>query len=222
MTQPDSDSDSAYAYVHGFGSSSLSRKGGMLRERFAALGQTLYLPDLNVPSFEQLTYTGALSALSALDEREGGNKQWRLIGSSMGSYISARWAELNPDRVDRLVLLCPAFDLMTRWPQMMGEVAFGLWQRKGAFFFAGPDGEPAPLHWGFVEDARLHPPYAEVPCATHIIHGLQDEIVPIESSRNYAAERFDIDLTEVDDGHDLAASHDVIFEVARAHFGISA
>jgi pimeloyl-ACP methyl ester carboxylesterase len=30
-----------------------------------------------------------------------------LIGSSMGGYIAARYAELHPEQVAKLVLLCP-------------------------------------------------------------------------------------------------------------------
>lgn len=32
-----------------------------------------------------------------------------LIGSSMGGYLSCRWAQLHPERVESLFLLCPAF-----------------------------------------------------------------------------------------------------------------
>ncbi len=209
-----------HAYLHGFGSSPLSRKGQDLKARFEARGVPFFLPDLNVPSFEQLTYTGALQAMDVLDEREGKNATWRLVGSSMGGFVASRWAQLNPDRVDRLLLLCPAFDLMSRWPQMMGEEAFALWERKGAFFLTAPDGEPAPVHWGFVENANRHPTHPDVACPTRIIHGTTDEVVPIESSRDYAAPRPHVDLFEVNDGHDLAASLEPIANHALEFFEV--
>ena len=134
-----------YAYLHGFGGSPKSTKAGLLAPKFADAGLTLFRPDLNVPSFEQLTYSSALTGLDALDAREGDGAKWRFIASSLGGYLGARWAQLNPDRVDRLLLLCPGFDMMGRWPELMGEEAFVLWERNGAFLFVDPTGEPRPV-----------------------------------------------------------------------------
>ena len=52
-----------YVHLHGFASSSLSRKGQYLAGAFAARGKELLLPDLNRPSFAGLTYSGALGAM---------------------------------------------------------------------------------------------------------------------------------------------------------------
>ena len=55
------------AYLHGFASSSLSRKGVHLARFLAPRGIDLALPDLNHPSFAELTYTGALAGFDRLD-----------------------------------------------------------------------------------------------------------------------------------------------------------
>lgn len=48
-----------------------------------------------------------------------------------------------------------------------------------------------------------------------IIHGTKDTVVPIEASRE-ASQRLGVTLIEVDDGHRLSESHDVmILEVAK-------
>ena len=209
-----------YAYLHGFASSPRSRKGVALAERFAAAGRTLHLPDLNQPSFAELTFTGALQAMDALDGATSGGP-WRLIGSSMGGYLASRWAELRPERVERLVLLCPGFDLNSRWPALLGADQVARWRAQG--FLTLPDGAgvPTALRWRFIEDAIAHPAYPEVPCPTRIVHGRQDEQLPIEGSREYAAGRAHVSLVEVDDDHALTASIDRIAAEVEAFFGLS-
>ena len=205
---PDAERGVRYAYLHGFASSSGSRKGRWLADRFAAVGLTLELPDLNAPSFRRLTYTAALEKLATL-----GPGPWRFIGSSLGGYLAARFCELYPQRVDRLLLLCPGFSMVQRWPQLMGEEAFGLWERNGAFFFPDALGEPTPVHWGLIEDVRTHPETPEVGCPTRILHGTRDEVVPIHFSRQYVAARPGLtSLVEVEDGHDLMNSLERIAE----------
>ncbi len=205
-----------YAYLHGFSSSPDGHKVGILRERFAEQGLHLERPALHRPSFEMLTYTASLEVLDEMDDVR--DEPWCLIGSSMGGYLAARWAELNPARVVKLLLLCPAFGLTERWPQLLGEEAFSRWKRDGSFGLPAPGGGVANVHWGFIEDARQHPAYPEVPCPTVIVHGRRDEVVPIEQSRRYAAERDHVVLHEVDDDHGLSGTVDVIDAVAREHF----
>jgi hypothetical protein len=199
------------AYLHGFASGPLSKKGLVLAERLRGRGVELRLPDLNRPSFSRLTVTGALEAVDELVagvDADGG--RWRFVGSSLGGYVAARWAELHPDRVARLLLLCPGFDLLSRWPLLLGWETFARWERDGVIPLADGAGRMTPVHWGFVEDARRHPPFPEVPCPTRIVHGTRDEVVPVETSRRYAAARPHVTLHEVDDDHGLLASVDAI------------
>ena len=74
---------------------------------------------------------------------------------------------------------------------------------EGVFLLA-----PA-LNWSEAEGiAHVHP-------NTSILHGVQDDVVPIEASRVFAAAHR-CPLLEVDDGHRLAASHPAI------HAGVAA
>lgn len=41
----------------------------------------------------------------------GHDFKWRLIGSSLGGHAILLFAQQYPDRVDRVVSLCPAFRL---------------------------------------------------------------------------------------------------------------
>lgn len=202
--------DPCLAYLHGFASGPLSKKGRALADRLARRRVELRLPDLNRPSFARLTVTGALEAVDDLVESGPPCAAWRFIGSSFGGYVAARWAELRPERVARLLLLCPGFDLPSRWPDLLGTDEFARWEREGELLLPDGAGRPTPVHWGFVEDVRRHPPFPEVPCPTRIVHGTRDEVVPVEGSRRYAAGRSDVELVEVDDDHALLESLDTI------------
>ena len=212
-----------HAYLHGFASSSLSRKGQALRRFYAGHDREFHTPDLNAPSFAELTFTGMLEAVDALDReldaRDGvapGRARWRFVGSSMGGYVAARWAQLHPERVDRLILLCPAFDFVARWPDLLGADTFARWREQGRIPLPNAVGELVEVHYGLVEDARTHPGRPVVPCPTTIVHGRSDTVVPIETSREYASAHDCVKLIEVEDDHLLTASLDTIERAALA------
>jgi alpha-beta hydrolase superfamily lysophospholipase len=213
-----------HAYLHGFASSSMATKAQLLKRFYAARGLEFHTPDLNAPSFAELTYSAMLARFDAfdreLDERDGiapGTARWRLVGSSMGGFTAARWAQLHPERVDRLILLCPAFDFVARWPSLIGAENFQRWREQGRFPLPDATGKVVEVHFGLVEDAINHPARPEVPCPTTIIHGTRDTVVPIESSREYAQAHSDrVRLIEVDDDHLLASSMPTIEAIAEA------
>lgn len=50
--------------------------------------------------------------MDRLHEAQSNQKtKWMLIGSSLGGLVASLWAQNNPNLVDGLVLLCPAFEL---------------------------------------------------------------------------------------------------------------
>ncbi|MHC4945205.1 MAG: alpha/beta hydrolase [Planctomycetota bacterium] len=210
-----------YAHLHGFASSAKSHKGLLLAEAFAAKGLELILPDLNRPSFSKLTYTAALEGMDELDAAAGDPQiRWRISGSSMGGYLAARWAELNPGRVDRLALLCPGFELGTRWPELIGPDRFERWKEEGTTLLPDALGQEQPVHFGLIEDCRRHPAWPEVPCPTLIFHGTRDETVPVQSSITYAEARPDrVRLITYDDNHYLLNSIDAITAEILKFFG---
>jgi len=197
-----------FAYLHGFGSGPRSTKGLHLRRELCRDGVELELLDVNVPSFETQTYTAILSYLDAFDAATPAGVPLFLAGSSMGGYLAARWAELHPERVPALFLLCPGFDLAARWPVLMGPERFRLWERDGTIEGEDPSGNRRRLHWEFVADSRRHSGFPQVRCPTRIVHGTRDVVVPIELSRRFAREREKAQLIEVDDDHRLQRSLD--------------
>ena len=210
----------AYVYLHGFASSPRSHKGTAMQRRFAERGIDLHMPDLNRPSFEALSQRAMLDAVDEVVAAAAPGTVWRLIGSSMGGHLAAWWASLHPGVADRLVLLCPGFDLASRWPDIVGAERFRQWERDGALSIPDADGKLRPMHFGLVRETRTTPPEPDVACPTLIVHGTRDEIVPVTGSRRYAASRPHVRLIEVDDDHALGGSLDRIGDEALAFFGL--
>lgn len=208
-----------YAYLHGFASSPNTKKGVLLADVFAKHGLVLERPDLNKPSFEALSPSAALAAIDALDG--GAGRPWCFVGSSMGGWLAARWAQQNPAKVERLVLLCPGFDLATRWVSIVGPAGMEKWRRDGSLMFPDGAGILRRVHWGFYEEGSQLPGRPEVPCPTRIYHGVRDETVPVETSRSYASTRPHVELIEVDDEHRLVDSIDIITKGTLSFFGIT-
>lgn len=208
-----------YAYLHGFRSSPSAKKAVHLRDTFARCGIDFLLPDLNQPSFARLSVGAMLAHLDRLHEEQG-RPEWRLVGSSLGGWLAARWAELHRARVDRLVLLCPAFDIEARWPEMFGREEFERWRREGVLEMHDASGVLTPFHFGFYEEARHQSAWPKVSCPVTVVHGTRDDVVPIASSRRWVRENPDATLIEVDDGHQLLESLEVIDRAVRDTFGI--
>lgn len=210
-----------YAYLHGFSSSPGSAKGTHMARAFQKRGMKLDLLDLNRPSFSRLTFTDPLKEIDRFQARtEAPDGKIRLMGSSMGGYLTARWAELNPGRVDRVVLLCPGFNLAARWPELLGAEKMQQWEREGELEFEDASQKLVLVHWGLIEDAKTHPAWPESGCPTLIIHGTEDDVVPVESSRIYAASRPHVTLLEVEDDHRLQKSMDRIEAAVEEFFSL--
>ncbi len=193
-----------HLYLHGFASGPQSNKGVAFAAHFAQRGITFDRLNLRVPSFEQLR----LSAMIEVAARAIGGPDDRavVVGSSLGGLTAARLAERDP-RVTKLVLLAPAFQLMARWEQILGP-AFDAWRTTGwREVLDYTTQKPARVDFGFIEDASaIDVGFPDIKVPTLILHGTRDDSVPIEHSRRFAADRANVELIELDDGHELTDS----------------
>jgi pimeloyl-ACP methyl ester carboxylesterase len=188
-----------YLYLHGFASGPTSKKASIFRSRFEEAGIRLLVPDLAAGDFENLTITGQLEVI----EREAGGCPVRLIGSSMGGYLAALYAARHRN-AERLVLLAPAFDFVRRWPDTFGVARFEEWKRAGhtQVLHYGEQAERR-LSFALYRDAEGYEPYPEVAAPCLVFHGVRDEVVPADCSREFARRNLAAELRLLDDGHEL-------------------
>jgi len=198
-----------FLYLHGFASSPASKKAVAFQAHLARRGIAMGAPDLRVPALEHLRVSSmvdvARAAIGGPDDRAV------LIGSSLGGLTAAYTARVDP-RVCALVLLAPAFGLPARWAKRLSDDGVAQWREQG-WLPMPPDPEGPPrLHYEFLRDAleleaRLGAaPDVRVP--TLVVHGVHDDIVPIEGSRAFCAARPLRRLVELDDDHAMYGSVD--------------
>lgn len=191
-----------YVYLHGFASSPASVKAAFFRERFAELGITLEVPDLNQPVFRELTLTRIVATVAGLVRR---GEQAVIVGSSLGGYAAALFASRHPDRAAALVLMAPAFNMATLLRERHGDEAMERWKREGSAGVEHPAFEgPEPLDWSFQEDAEQWARQdLRVRCPTLILHGRHDPEVPVSGSERFAEAHPQARLVVLDSDHGL-------------------
>ena len=203
----------AFAYCHGFLSGPTSSKGRFLGSFLASRGASeLSLLALNGPTGEPaaLSHSGALQAIDdhwQATQHQTPGARLCLIGSSFGGWAAAAYASRHPSRVSRLLLLCPGFELAHRWEAIVGgSEALAQWERDGERSFLMPHTRaPVSIPWRLAADSMSLAPEVAAPlvrCPTTIVHGLHDDVVPLEVSRRFAARSKPFArLVAVDDDH---------------------
>ena len=137
-----------------------------------------------------------------------------IVGSSLGGYLAALAASRDPS-IERLVLMAPAFRLFERWEARLGPDELESWRREGLDTMHYASNRKRRIGWGFFEDARKLPAFPEVRVPTLCFAGTRDETVPFADVAAFVERTPTARLVPVDDGHDLAASLDLIFTEAR-------
>lgn len=190
-----------YIYLHGFASSPSSTKAMYLRDRFAELGINLKTPDLNQGDFSQLSITRQIQQIAA--EFPANSAPVTLIGSSLGGLTTAWLAEKYP-QVQRLVLLAPAFEFLSHWLQQLGAEKLQQWQLEQYLpIYHYGEGRSLPLSYNFLLDAANYQDRLSRAVPTLILHGVGDEVIPIEASRNFARSHPQVKLVELNSDHAL-------------------
>jgi len=180
-----------FVYIHGFASSPQSRKARAFEAALAEKGIGLEIPAMDEGDFEHLTILGQLALLERLIDEQ----PVRLIGSSMGGYLAALYASLHPE-LDRLVLMAPAFGFAPRWKTRVAEDADIEVYHYG-------DKTTRHVHYGLIEDAMRFPARPAFGQPALIFHGMNDDVVPVEYSREAAARQPNARLVELDSDHEL-------------------
>ncbi|HEY6929772.1 MAG TPA: YqiA/YcfP family alpha/beta fold hydrolase [Thermoanaerobaculia bacterium] len=156
-------------YLHGFASSPNGRKVAALKETLEPEGFEVVAPDLNVPSFERLSFEAmSETAAAALTKHSPAV----VVGSSLGALVALQAVHIG--HAVPLVLIAPALGFGTRWTEKLppGDPV--------RFFHFGENRELL-IHRGFFEemagvDVDLYPP--EV--AVTVVMGTRDDSVPVD------------------------------------------
>lgn len=186
-------------YLHGFASSPASKKATYFSAKLGT--ERMRVPDLVGEDFFGMTLTRQLEVIARETDAAG---PVDLMGSSMGGYLAALFAAENPGKVRRLVLMAPAFDFANRWAGALGEKAVTDWREAGsmAVFHYGWKRQ-ARVGWQLFEDSQKHPEFPAVTQPTLIFHGLNDAVVPVELSVEFARRHPQVVLHQVESDHEL-------------------
>lgn len=204
-----------YIYLHGFASSPQSKKAQYLRDRFAEIGINLNIIDLNAGDFSNLTLTRQIEQTQSFFLND--DSPITIIGSSFGG-LTAAWLGERYLQVQKLILLAPAFDFLSHWLPKLGKKPIQQWHKSGyiSVYHYGEKQE-LPLHYQFITDIKQ---YEEsqlkrvVP--TLILHGKNDDVIPIQASRNYMEQHPWVKLIELESDHTLT---NVMPEIWKIIFG---
>jgi uncharacterized protein len=189
-----------HVYLHGFASSPQSGKAQFFLKRFEERGVALEIPRLDGGDFRGLTITGQLRVV----EQAVGDGPAVLFGSSLGGYLAALFAAQHPEKVEKLVLMAPAFQFPTRWRARFTAHDLELWKQRGSLpvFHYGYKKE-MDLGYQIVEDAGRYEEEPEVTQPALVFHGVRDEVVPVRISEDYARRHPNVELRLFDSGHEL-------------------
>lgn len=204
-----------YLYLHGFASSPQSKKAQYLRDRFTGIGINLNVIDLNAGDFSHLTLTRQIEQAKSVFLPN--NSPVTLIGSSFGGLTAAWLGEKYP-QVQNLILLAPAFGFPLNWLSKLAKTQIKQWQESGylSVYHYGKNQE-IPLHYQFITDAQQYDESQLTRALpTLILHGKNDEVIPIGASLNYAYNRPWVKLIELESDHSLTNVMPKIWQLISA------
>lgn len=197
-------------YLHGFASGPRSQKGAFFARQFAQIGATVHQPDLNEGDFAGLTLTRQAKLAARLVKEI---RPELIIGSSMGGYLAAICASIEPELAPPLVLLAPAFGFAKRWSERLGPESLEQWKQTGAMeVYHYGEGRMRSLGYQLYEDALWFSEYPEVRQPTLIFHGKRDDMVPAGVSVQFAWGRPNVQVELLDSDHGLTGVLDTIWE----------
>jgi pimeloyl-ACP methyl ester carboxylesterase len=201
-------------YLHGFASSPASGKARRFQAECAARGIGFSCPDFNEPSFETLTVTRMLEQVTAAIAATG-NGAVAIVGSSLGAFVAVHAAARDTTgRVSRLVLLAPAFDFGGNRMRQLGEQGIAEWRAAGSIeFFHYAHNQPRRVWFKLYEDAAQYDAFQlTLSLPIQIFQGRNDETVMPATVAAWAEGRPNVDVTWLDDGHQLTDSIETIVD----------
>lgn len=209
-----------YLYLHGFASSPQSTKARYMQQKFAELGLTLHVPDLNLTDFSTVTLSEQLDYLDHTYLYN--NEPIVVLGSSLGGFLAVQLAAKSL-LVQKLILLAPAFGFSHRIAKALGAENVTKWQQDGIreFYHYGLK-RNVNLQFQFFVDAQK---YSEENLTRSlpmlIFHGIDDDVVPASLSKEFAKRRSQVTLKLLNDDHALGKDLDSIWQDTKQFLELS-
>ena len=206
-------------YLHGFASSPASSKARRFARELGIRGVQFECPDLNEPAFSTLTVTRMVNRVrEALSRAPAG--ETALIGSSLGAFVALCGAT---EEVSRVILLAPAVEFGGNRLSQLGEHGIAEWRRAGQIpvFHHGWNRQELIGFSLYADAARYDAFVLPTVRPTLVFQGRQDDTVDPSSVERWARDRPQVDLRMLEDGHQLTASMDVIWEESRKFLGLA-
>ncbi|BAZ44589.1 hypothetical protein NIES4102_16010 [Chondrocystis sp. NIES-4102] len=192
----------AYIYLHGFASGPQSNKAQYFSDRFWENNLNLQVLDLNQGDFSNLTLTRQIKqTVNAFPDSQ---TPITLIGSSFGGLTSA-WVAQAYQQVQSLILLAPAFGFPQSWYSKLHPQQLTQWQQSDSLpVYHYGEAREIPLKYQFMTDAENYPLSGlKRSLPTLIFHGINDQVVPIQVSRDYKSQHSQVKLIEFNSDHSL-------------------
>jgi len=207
-------------YLHGFVSSPKSTKVQYFTEMLGRLGVDVRSPDFNEPDFRTMTMTRMLQQLE--HDLATSSEAATLIGSSLGGTLAILAAAQFADRVGRLVLLAPAVRFGDPRHHVLPPDRIEIWKARGEFeFFHYAHGAPRRLAYAFYEDSLKHDAFGTLFTQPALIfQGSRDTLVNATDVQQFAATRPNVNLTLLDDDHQLIASLPRVWSEVQPFLGL--
>jgi uncharacterized protein len=194
-----------FVYLHGLASSPSSTKAQDLAQRFASQNLALTIPDLNQNDFTHLTLSRQIAQVRSLLS----NDPVTIIGSSFGGLTAAWLGQICP-QVSRLVLLAPAFHYLDHWLPTLDQATWQAERLLQVYHYSAK--RTLPLDYQIVEDLQKYDEsQLQRVVPTLILHGIWDEVIPVQASREYRIERPWVQLIELESDHALTDQSDTLW-----------
>lgn len=212
-------------YLHGLGSGPRSKKGVLVQEYFTARGYTVSLPSISVPSLESLSPLQAIELVrQEIVSRRG--QALVLMGSSFGAFVAvhalSRLSRAEQCHVQRVVLLAPVFDPFDPRSGLLTPEREQEWRKRGSAPVLNLETDKeVQVSYKFVEELRtIDSRTIKLPMPVFIMHGIEDEVVPVSQSELFASTRSGVTLELVHDTHQLLGDPQKMLESIQ-HFLLS-
>jgi predicted esterase YcpF (UPF0227 family) len=205
-------------YLHGFASGQETFKGQFFKEKIRLkYKQDVIIPDLNVPSFETMTFNDQIELIAKeLDEPT------IIIGSSLGAFLAVLLAEKFPT-IKGLILLAPAFEFYSRFLKRFDEKTYEIFkERKYIEFFHQQEKKFKKFSFqSFINAKKYEKEVYLLEQNSVVFHGYNDTDVPYELSIKYLSNKKHCKLFFFNDDHSLVSSLPKIWEISSEFINLT-